>query len=112
MGAGIIDLYPLSGDGNVVIAANQIGFKVGYKRPVGHYNVGDFIALFPDGGPYSTDKNMAYAYAKSEDEGEIFLILGTQLLHERKANGMYVLKYFSSAHKDLGTSPPFSLAFE
>ena len=34
-------------------------------RPPKLYTTGDFVALFPSGGPFDVDKNYGYTYARS-----------------------------------------------
>lgn len=109
-GVGDIEMAPTNGS-PVGLLKSDIGFSVHVKRPANHFAPGDFVALFPVGGPYEVDKRKAYAYAKPQDDSDVFLILSADLLAtlRRGETGQFVLKYFSASQQEMATSDEFGI---
>merc|ERR1719265_1178785 len=53
---GEVKLVVADGSTKVVLPPFALGFKVSVDRPVGHYMSGDFIGLFPKGGPFTSNE--------------------------------------------------------
>eukprot|EP00299_Pterocystis_sp_00344_P015252 c7604_g1_i1.p1 GENE.c7604_g1_i1~~c7604_g1_i1.p1 ORF type:complete len:684 (-),score=172.78 c7604_g1_i1:3-2054(-) len=106
---GVGDIQLTLTKGTPVVLNERLGFEVHVKRPINHFHVGDFIALFPQDGPFDTEKNFGYTYARQKDESDVYLLIHAQ--HKADVSSgdkSFVLKYLSVAHEELGQSDPFT----
>jgi len=114
LGAGLVALTLTLTDGAVFVPLAYPNLKVHYLRPVNHTTVNDFIALFPESGPFNVESNLCYSYTTAKDDTDVNLFMTSTLraAYDSNPSTKYVVKYMSGAHEDLGTSDAFVLRLE